>query len=350
MGAMKAAVLCRPGNLEIREMERPPCPKDGVLVQVRACGVCAADVKMLSAGHRALVYPRILGHEIAGVVAQSRSPLFREGDRVQAAPGLSCGVCRHCRSHADNQCPSVQILGFNRDGGFSQYLALPLGGGGSVRAVLHPLAPTTPFDRAVFAEPLACCINAQNKLGLRPGDAVLIVGAGPLGLLHAALAAHKGVLRVLMADIDFKRRMRSEAMGIGSLLDARDPCFFEQVMAATSGQGVDALILAAGVGLDARFLDVMAAGGRISIFSGMGSNHSTAPLDLNWIHYREVIIAGAYGCTARQNAQALELIASGEVAVEKLITHRAPLDAIAEGFSHVREKMALKSIVEVENE
>ena len=348
MKTMKAAVLSRPGSMEIREVKQPSCPKDGVLVQVRACGVCAADVKMLSAGHRALVYPRILGHEIAGIVAQSRSPLFREGDRVQAPPGLSCGVCRHCRAHADNQCPSVQILGFNRDGGFARYLALPLGAG-PVRAVLHPLPSNTPFDHAVFAEPLACCINAQNKLGLSSKDTVLIVGAGPLGQMHAVLAAQKGAAQVLMADMDSRRRILSESMGI-PVLDALDSSFFEQAMAATCGRGVDVLILAAGAGLEARFLEIMAVGGRISIFSGMSSDHSKSALDLNRIHYREIIVAGAYGCTVRQNAQALEWIASNGSAVERLITRRVSLDAIAEGFFHVQEKVALKSVVEVENE
>lgn len=348
MKTMKAAVLLRPGSLEIREVKQPACPKDGVLVQVKACGICAADVKMLSAGHRALVYPRILGHEIAGIVAQSRSPLFREGDRVQVPPGLSCGVCRHCRAHADNQCPSVQILGFNRDGGFAQYLALPLGVG-PVRAVLHPLPSSMPFDHAVFAEPLACCINAQNKLGLSRKDSVLIVGAGPLGQMHAALAAHQGIAQILVADMDSRRRILSESMGI-TVLDALNPLFFEQLSTLTGGHGLDVLIFAAGVGLDDRFLEAMAAGGRVSIFSGMSADHSKAALDLNRIHYREIIIAGAYGCTVRQNAQALEWIASNGAAVERLITRRVSLTGIADGFSHVREKIALKSVVEVEHE
>ena len=348
MKTMQAAVLLRPGSLEIREVKQPSCPKDGVLIQIKACGVCAADVKMLSAGHPALVYPRILGHEIAGIVAQSRSSLFREGDRVQASPGLSCGVCRYCRSHADNRCPSVQILGFNRDGGFARYLALPLGAG-PVRAVLHPLSSNMPFDHAVFAEPLACCINAQNKLDLSSKDTVLILGAGPLGQLHAALAAHQGAAQVLVADMDSRRRMLSESMGI-PVLDALNPLFFEQVRTITGGHGLDVLIFAAGVGLDDRFLQVMAAGGRVSIFSGMGADHSNAVLDLNRIHYREIIIAGAYGCTARQNAQALEWIASNGAAVERLITRRVSLADVADGFYHVQEKIALKSVVEVENE
>ncbi|MBW2321615.1 MAG: alcohol dehydrogenase catalytic domain-containing protein [Deltaproteobacteria bacterium] len=92
---MKAAILIQPGKLEIREV-RTPCPAGGVLVKVKACGICSADAKMVTQGHRALNYPRILGHEIAGVIEQSRTNTFKEGDRIQIAPGLRCSRCSYC--------------------------------------------------------------------------------------------------------------------------------------------------------------------------------------------------------------------------------------------------------------
>jgi len=125
---MKAAILNQPGKLEIREVRTPDCLSGGVLVKVKACGICSSDAKMVTSGHRALNYPRILGHEIAGIISESRNRQFKPGDRVQVAPGLRCGECLACRRGLDNQCEHREILGFSYDGGFAQYISIPLSG------------------------------------------------------------------------------------------------------------------------------------------------------------------------------------------------------------------------------
>jgi len=192
---MKAAILEQPGKLGIRKVRTPECPCGGVLVEVKACGICSSDAKMVTSGHRALNYPRILGHEIAGIVSESQNPQFKPGDRVQVAPGLRCGECLACRRGMDNQCEHREILGFSYDGGFAR---IPLSG--PIIGALTLLPENVSFEDAALGEPLACCINAQERAGVRSHDTVLIIGAGPLGLLHALVAKSRRVQTVIISE------------------------------------------------------------------------------------------------------------------------------------------------------
>lgn len=347
---MKAALLTAPGRLEVKnDYPTPMCPPDGVLIRVMACGVCSADAKMLHSGHRALVYPRILGHEIAGRVVESRTPDAKPGDRVQIAPGMRCGVCRSCRRGADNQCEKREIFGFTRDGGFAEFLAVPLSG--VPHGALQPLPEGLPWDLAALGEPVACCINAQERIGVYPEDAVLILGAGPLGLMHCAAARSRGAGTLLIADPLPDRRRNALAGWADHAFDPQSPDWLDRISSAVGGQGVDAIILAAsGIAWDPKWVSLLAPQGRISVFSGSPPETAAFTGDLNGIHYREHLIAGAYGCTAAQNAAAISLIASGGFDFERLVTRRVSLTQCLEGLAHTRRREGYKSIVEVAHE
>lgn len=344
--AMKAAVLLQPGILKVQDLPVPNCPPDGVLVEIRACGICSADVKMAAQGHRALSYPRILGHELSGMVVETQSPQFKIGDRVQIAPGLRCGTCRECRRGQDNQCRNREILGFTRDGGFAEYVGIPLEG--PVIGALTRLPENVRFEDAAFGEPLACCINAQEKTDTGPEDKVLIVGAGPLGLLHAFVAKARGAEAVLMSETDTHRRSRAESAWADQVFDPSSERLSESVMAATAGRGIDVLVFACNqVTLDEQWIDLLARGGRVSIFSGLPKALARPPLDANTIHYKELRISGAYGCTARQNAEAIRLMASDSWSSEIFNFRRVSLDKIETAIGASEADKALKSIVEV---
>ncbi|HDL07380.1 MAG TPA: alcohol dehydrogenase [Desulfobacteraceae bacterium] len=342
---MKAAILLEPNKFEIKETFTPPCPTKGVLVKVKACGICSSDIKMVTKGHRALVYPRILGHEISGVVAESRSKDFKEGDRVQVAPGLRCGLCVQCREGADNQCKHREILGFTRDGGFAEYVAIPLAG--RLFGALTLLSANLSYESATFAEPVACCINAQNRVNIKEGDAVMIVGAGTLGLLHSMTARLRGAETILMIEPDTLRRKIAYDFGADRVFDSADENLCQSVMDETDETGVDVIIFACSqAGLNKKFINMLASGGRISIFSGIPSQLSKLILDSNFIHYKEITITGAYGCSAGQNREAIELISSKNLPVADIITCRVSLDNIYKGFEQTSSKESIKSIVE----
>ena len=346
---MKAAILEQPGKLEIREVETPVCPPAGVLVKVNACGICSADVKMVESGHRALNYPRILGHEIAGIIEQSRTKRFKDGTRIQIAPGLRCGKCSYCVKGMDNLCPNREILGFTQNGGFAQYIAIPIEDGivGSLNIIPKKISNAA----ATLAEPLACCINAQNKIHITENDTVLIIGAGPLGLLHAFLAKYKGAEHVLISEPQPLRRKTALNTWADTVIDPGTDKLTDKVLAATQNNGVDGLIFACSqVSLNESFVKLLAPAGRVSIFSGISPQLLPRNIDLNQIHYNEFFISGSYGCTAEQNRNAMELISSEPGLAKKLITHRVDLDSIHQGIEHTSSQKGLKTVVEVSHE
>jgi L-iditol 2-dehydrogenase len=346
---MKAAILKEPGRLEIREIRTPDCPAGGVLVKVNACGICSADVKMVTQGHRALNYPRILGHEIAGVIDQSRTNTFKEGDRIQIAPGLRCGNCSYCVKGMDNLCPDREILGFTYNGGFAEYIAIPIEDG--IVGSLNIIPEKVSDNHATLAEPLACCINAQNKINITKNDTVLITGAGPLGLLHALVAKYKGVEHILISEPQTHRRKTAFHTWADTVIDPGSDNMMEKVMTATHNNGVDAIIFACSqVCLNESFVKLLAPAGRVSIFSGISPQLLPGNIDLNQIHYHEFFISGSYGCTAEQNRNAMELISSEPSLEKELITHRVDLETIHQGIEHTASQKGLKTVVEVSYE
>ena len=343
---MRAARLLGPGNLQIAEMAEPECPQEGLLVRVRACGICSADSKMVAKGHPALTYPRVPGHEISGQVVQSTCIEFAEGDRVQVAPGLRCGKCSFCLRGADNQCKQRQIHGFTLDGGFAEYLAVPLSG--ELKAGITRLSDDLPYDLATLAEPLACCLNAFSKMAVHRDDTVLIVGAGTLGLLNGLVAKHRGAKSLIFSDPRKERRQMALEFGASRAVEPQKEDLAQVINEESNGLGVDVLILASSqVGLNEEILQMMSRGGRISLFSGLPPECALPGFDLNLIHYKELEVSGAYGCTAAQNAEAIELITKKKEVLQTLITEKVDFKHLQKALEQREAKDKLKAVLEV---
>ena len=344
---MKAAVLKAPGVLELDDLPDPECPKGGALIKVLACAVCGTDVKMLQQGHRDLAYPRILGHEIAGRIVEIDSDSgLEEGDLCQVWPGIACGSCGSCLREADNRCRSMKIMGFNCDGGFAEYMALPAQ---SLPRGANLLPANIDPALASLAEPLACCINGQELARVSKGDAVLIYGAGPIGALHALLAELKGAGSVIIAEKLPLRIREIEkhtcARAIDQSTDQSDN-LESIIQSETGGAGVDVILTATPeVKLDGKLLRLLAPGGRICIFSGPRPGNYEEQIDLRLMHYHELMIVGAYGCSSRQNRLALELLKTGKIKADWIITKRTTLADIEDAFSHSSHRAGLKSVI-----
>jgi len=346
---MRAAILKAPECLVVEEVSTPKCPPGGLLVKTRVCSICTTDVKMFYHGQKDLVYPRILGHEFTGIVVENQSynTKFKIGTRVQVAPGVSCGECIYCRRRADNQCEHIRIIGFNYDGGFAEFLAIPPQ---SVRSGAVNIIPDElSFEEAALTEPLACCLNGQELAGVTDGDTVLIFGAGPIGCLHAMLARARGAIHVLIAEClqnRIKMAASTKADRIINVCNGNDETIRKVVEEETEGRGVDVILLACPESTTAYpLLELLAPRGRICLFSGLPPENALIHLNANSIHYRDISIVGSYGCTAAQNSVALKLIASGEVKVDWLITKRISLDQIHEGIKYAAQREGLKAIV-----
>lgn len=341
---MMAAVLDAPGSLALLEVDDPVCPPGGLILEVEACSICSTDVKMLRAGQKDLVFPRILGHEISGTVSDRYGASPWVGERVQIFPGVTCGICPSCGRGAENHCKDMRIFGFNLDGGFAEYLVVPRN---SVRNGGVNLIPDgMRFEEAALAEPLACCINAQDRVEVAEGDSVLIFGAGPAGILHALLSRERGASEVAMAEPLQVRADLAEALGADQVLSPLKEEFWDDAMDLTCRRGFDVIILASrDLAIDDDLLSLLAPRGRVSLFSGLPTHLASPGLDLNHIHYREEMVVGSYGCTPAQNRRALELISSGSIDVGRLITKRVSLGSILKGMEHAERRDGLKAVV-----
>jgi L-iditol 2-dehydrogenase len=343
---MKAAVLKAPGILELEDLPDPECPQGGALVGVEACGVCGTDVKMQQSGHKDLAYPRILGHEIIGKILEidgDSNVNIVEGDIVQVWPGIVCGKCRPCQREKDNECESMKILGFNQDGGFAELIALPKE---CISRGLNLIENHANLGAISLAEPLACCINGQRLLGISNGDVVLIIGGGPIGCLHALLAEANGAEIMVVEKREsrikiIKRHTNYQVIhGSLSLQDAID--------VETNERGVDVILMATPeVKIDNSLLRLLSPGGRICIFSGPRLGDYEQVIDLRSMHYRELMMAGAYGCSSLQNNMAVELLCTGEIKADWIVTKRTSLSQIRDAFDYASERKGMKSVVEV---
>ncbi len=201
------------------------------------------------------------------------------------------------------------------------------------------------YEEATLAEPLASCINGQQQTGITHGDTVLILGAGPIGLLHAMLARVNGALQVLVAERLPSRLEAPDTVPIDRMIDVLKESLEDVVQKETSGRGVNVIIVACSEADVSSLPRLLSHRGQLCLFSGLRAGDAHFVLDTDLVHYRELSIVGAYGSTAAQNSTALQLIASGKVPAGSLITKRLLLDDIEEEMNYVSQRKGLKAVV-----
>jgi L-iditol 2-dehydrogenase len=341
---MKAMLLEEAVKLSLKDMPMPECEDGGAVVRVEACGICRTDMKCYYRGQRDLHLPRILGHEIAGIVLEIKSGDGPEpGSHVQVYPGLSCGSCRFCRQGFDNLCEHLEIMGFSSDGGFSAYLKIPPRG--VAAGVLQPIPSGISFAEAAMTEPLACCINMLEALGVRAGENLVIFGAGRFGLLTAMLARLRGVKNLILFEPDQKRRLQAAEFGFRNCYDSRDSDIGKKLESLTAGSGIDAAVTCCPLPeVFSSAVNLLSKRGRVGFFSGL-VGADLPGIDLNLIHYKELTVKGAYGCSIRHNRAALSMIGSGTVDVRPLITREIALDELRDGLLMVKNQSELSVVV-----
>jgi L-iditol 2-dehydrogenase len=345
---MRVARYYAPGDVRLEDVPEPAAGPREVKLRVRNCSTCGTDLKIFRAGHPNLSPPRVIGHEIAGEVVEVGAyvPGWRPGDRVQVIAAVPCGTCRQCRRHRMSICENQTSVGYQYEGGFAEYLVVPE----QVLAVdgLNRIPDGVGFAEASVAEPLACVLNGQRLAGVGPGDVVVVVGAGPIGCLHVRLARAHGAARVVLADVQPARlELAADLVDPDDVIDASSVDLVDTVLKLTDGAGADVIITAAASGrAQEQALAAAARGGRISFFGGLPKNDPVIACDSNLVHYRELTIVGANGSSPADNAEALRLIATGEVPVADLITHRLPLERVLDAFEIVAGGSAIKVTIE----
>ena len=347
---MLALRFYAPEDLRLEEVPEPTCGTGEVKIRVKNCSTCGTDVKIRKNGHQNLTPPRIIGHEIAGEVVEVGSGVagdWKPGDRVQVIAAVPCGKCHECRKGWMAVCQNQTSVGYQYDGGFAEYMIVPQ----EVLAVdgMNRIPDGVGFAEASAAEPFACAINAQEQLGIEPGDDVVIFGAGPIGCMHVRIA--RGVHRagrVILVDINSERlKMSADAVQPDVVINASEVNIVEEILKLTDGRGADVIITATPANITQEQAVSMAArNGRISFFGGLPKTNPTITLDSNLVHYRQLHIHGANGSAPEHNRRALDYIASGEVPVADLITRRIKLRDVLDAFGIVERGEAIKVTVE----
>ncbi len=340
---MKAAVLHGKENVRIQEVASAPLQPGEVRVRIEAALTCGTDLKVFKRGYhqKMIVPPAVFGHEFAGVISETAPDIkgWRLGERVVAANSAPCGKCFHCRNGQENLCDDLLFL----NGAYAASITVPAR---LVQKNLLRLRPDTGFADAALTEPLACVVQGVEDAKLRAGHRVLVLGAGPIGLMFVALAKHLGC-SVAVAGRGQKRLHAARTLGADQVIDVgRQPKLTE---ALPAGSVFDVVIEAVGkpetweaaVGL-------VRKGGTVNFFGGCPSG-STVTLDTALIHYSSLTLLASFHHTPRTVRRALEFIETGVVRAADFVDGKHPLSELPALFQAMAKgNQGVKTLIQVQ--
>jgi L-iditol 2-dehydrogenase len=337
---MKAAVYLGNCRVSVQTVETPAVRPAEILVRVETCGICHTDLKKIE--YNLLPPPRIYGHETAGVIAAVGGNVKRyaPGDRVIVFHHIPCGDCFYCHRRLYAQCPVYKKVGVTAGyepagGGFAQYVRVM---DWIVERGVERIPQGVSFDRACWVEPVNTCLKGVELLKLQPGEVIAVLGQGPIGLIFTLLARRAGA-QVIATDTLESRRSLAAEFGAAAF----DPCdqnFPEAIRTLTEGRGADAVILATGVrGLVEQALQISRPGARILLFAQTSANERIEIAGAD-ICVGERTLFGSYSADIDLQHESARLVFSGELPLERLISHRLPLSDIERGIDIAKHPSA----------
>jgi len=344
MAKMRAAVLYKPLDIRIEEIDAPAIGPKNVLVRVRRVGICGSDVHFYlygKIGSFIVEKPLILGHECSGEVVEIGESVrnVSVGQRVVVEPGFTCGVCEYCRSGRYNLCPDARFYGAPPyDGAFAEYVSAP-------EENVYPMPDNMTYGEGAMIEPLAVGLMAAKRGGISVHDKVAIFGAGPIGLLALQAAKSHGVTETYIADLIKYRLEYAERLGADVTINALEEDAVSLIKKLTGGRGVDVLIEASGSPkCIQQAIEAVKPGGRIVL---VGYPLVEVPINVDKILMKELDIRGVHRY-ANVYPTAIKLVSLGKVNVKDLITHVFPLEEILDGFRAHIEKIGNPIKIQVE--
>jgi L-iditol 2-dehydrogenase len=322
---MWAAVYRGIDNVRLETVPVPRIGRGELLIRVHTCGVCGTDLKKIATGSHSA--PRIFGHETSGIVAAVGEGVsnFHQGDRVVVFHHIPCRECYYCRHKTFAQCSTYKRVGCTAGfepsgGGFAEYVRVMdwIVQRGTVR-----IPDMVSFEQASFVEPVNTCMKGIEALRMEPGESVLVIGQGPIGIILSVLARRSGAC-VITSDLYPQRLKIGESFGLKLTVDASETKVVERVRKLTEGRGADAVILAVGSNnLIRPAMDAARPGGRILLFAQ--TQHGEAVVDPAAICVDEKSLVGSYSASVDLQDESIRFVMDGEMNLEQLISHRFPL-------------------------
>ena len=389
---MQAVVYHAPGDIRIEDIRKPVPGPGELLVRIDACAVCGTDLKSRKHGNPRIKAPLVMGHEFTGIVVEGRgardegrdaesvecgvrsvegietrcerreareknltshlsplaprpSPLVpRPGDRVVMATSVSCGQCYYCRCGWRNLCDNLAPMGFSYPGGMAEYVVIPalaLEGGHAVKVPPHVDA-----KHAALAEPVSCAVNSVRMCDVQPGDTVLVMGAGPMGLLNALVARAAGASRILLSEPNVMRRTQASSFDLDRIIDPETEDITKIVRDATDGHGADVVIVAApAVAPQEQAISLVRKHGTVNLFASLPVGGCTLNIDSRILHYGEIRLIGSSDSTPEHVHEAVAMIAGQKIPADKIVSHCLPLDQIEQAFELMQSGEALRVVL-----
>ena len=346
---MLAAVYHGPEDLRV---EMHPVPEIGageVLLKVLSTGICGTDVRILHGAHRKYTPGTVLipGHEVVGDIVEVGADIkgLEVGQRVFMAPNMGCGHCRQCISGNNNLCANYEAPGITFDGSFAEYMRVP--SAAVLQGNLIEISTDVDPAAAALIEPFACVMRGQDAVHIQPGESALVVGAGPIGIMHVMLAQLRGTGRVIVSELIPDRAAQAREFGADWVVNPAEEDLLAVIDEQTNGAGVDVAIVAAPAHrAQETAVELAAIGGRINFFGGLPKDQPTIQMNSNLVHYKELIVTGTTACSTQDCHRAAAIVNSGRIDLSKLIGARFPLSETVEAFSMAECGKALKVVLE----
>lgn len=344
---MRAVVLEGPNKFGPQMIDKPEINEDEILLKMEKAAICGTDIRILEGKKTKDVrYPSVIGHEMCGTIAEVGNNVrgYEKGEKISIANVIPCGSCSSCLNGRENACMNRTAIGYQYDGGFEEYVRIPqscIAAGNVVK-----LPESVSFTAGALIEPLACCIRGLHNAGTGFNDTVLVVGAGPIGLMHIQLSKIAGASKVIVSEPNEFRRQKAAILGGDVIVDPTKDDLNEIIKRETNGEGVDVIILAIGVpAIVNSTLKLCKKGGTVCLFAGFaGTGEST--VEVNTIHYNEINVCGSTAYKRSDYLAAAEMVKTGRINLDEIATHTYKLDDFVAAYEMNKSGAGLKIMIE----
>ena len=343
---MKALYLENIGELAIKEIPFPALPDGGAILRVKSAAICGTDLKIFKFGHDRISLPWVLGHEVSGILEDVDDPTgyYKPGDRVVLNPTVYCGRCYYCKRGMYNICLNPNSYGYERPGGFSEYISLEKDT--IQRRELYPISEKISFDEAALAEPFACVINGHKDLTIKPESLVIIIGAGPIGIMHSMYTWARGARSIWIYDINEKRAGKAIEFSHIEASFSNEDRLKKELAYVREGIGADVVIVAApSIIAQNLALSIVRKRGEVLFFAGLPKGGSQGTINTNLIHYKELKVFGSSNSTGLTMESALSFISFQKQFFSRIITARFPLEKAKDAFATAFSSSSYKVII-----
>jgi L-iditol 2-dehydrogenase len=345
--SMLAAVFHGPSNIKVEEVRVVASNK--TLLKVNVCAVCAYDARVFRNGHRKVSPPIILGHELSGEIQSNviaHGMTIKAGTRVALCPLVPCLVCPYCQNGQYNLCMSLKEIGSTIDGGFAQFVAIPeqiikIGG-------IVPVPDELSDEEAALLEPLACCLNSFSILAPKKSKPVVIIGDGPMGLIHLQLFKKLEGMRVAVVGKVPSRIDKAHSMGADAVLcyeESNIDTIIHEISDFTGPTGAGTAVIAtsnpSAMELATR---IVGKDSKINVFAGMPSGQMFQ-LDANWLHYNQISVTGSFSSTPTMLQEAAKIATEKIVDLSQIVSHRYSLEEIQKAMITTERYYGLRAVI-----